>query len=152
MKFYVSLFSFLFSAILLKAQVRNNFDWLIGNWKTTKNKITIIESWKKENDSLYVGFSGYIKNKDTIPEETIELKKIGSDWNFIPTTANQNNGKPVSFRVILIQDKEFICENLQHDFPQRISYRLFGKNLFASIEGNINGVFKKSNFDYTKQP
>lgn len=152
MKLYISIFSFLVSTTLLNAQVKNNFDWLIGNWKTSKKNIVIVESWRKENDSLYIGFSGFIKNNDTIPEETIELKRVGLDWTFIPTTVNQNAGNPISFRLILIQKEEFICENIQHDFPQRINYRLFKKNLLASIEGRINGVFKKSNFDYTKQP
>lgn len=152
MKFLIYMISFFIITLSIKAQRKNNFDWLLGNWKTNKKNVTIIEYWKKKNDSLYIGFSGYIKNRDTIPEETIELKKQGTNWFYIPTTANQNNGNPVAFRLILIQDREFICENLQHDFPQRISYRLFGKNLFASIEGNISGVFKKSNFDYTKQP
>ena len=132
------------------AQVKNNFDWLIGNWKMSSSKGLIIEIWKKQNDSLYTGFSGFVKGKDTIPEEKVELKKVGADWFYIPTTLNQNEGNPVAFKIIFNKDKEFICENPIHDFPQRINYRLFNKNILASIEGKVKGVFKKRNYDYVK--
>lgn len=132
----------------INSTAQTNFDWLLGSWKMPTNKGCIIESWKKQNDSLYIGFSGFVKGKDTIPEETVELKKVNEDWFYIPTTANQNDGKPVSFKVIFARTKEFICENLAHDFPQRINYRLFKKNLLASIEGKVDGVFKKVNYDY----
>lgn len=133
------------------AQEKVNFDWLLGYWKVNTSKGSIIENWKKQNDSLYIGFSGFVKNKDTIPEEKVELKKINSDWFYIPTTLNQNNGNPVSFKIIFHKNKEFICENPTHDFPQRINYRRFNKNLFASIEGKVKGIFKKVNYDYQQE-
>ncbi len=134
-----------------KTQTNKSFNWLIGNWKVKKNKGFIIETWKKQNDSLYIGFSGYVQAKDTIPEESIELKKIGANWFYIPTTLNQNEGNPILFKIILNKNKEFIAENKEHNFPQKICYRLFNRNLLASIEGNLIGVYKKVNYDYTKE-
>jgi hypothetical protein len=135
----------------LFSQAPQNFDWLIGNWQMQIKNGMIIENWKKQNDSSYVGFSGIVKSGDTIPSESIELKKIGGKWYFIPTTLNQNEGKPVSFELIYNMPQEFIVENLQHDFPTRINYRKFNNHLFASIEGKINSVFMKKNFDYQSE-
>lgn len=143
------LIALVFVSTSAQSQLKKNFDWLLGNWKMSTNKGGIIESWKKQNDSLYIGFSGFVKDRDTIPEEKVELKKINNDWFYIPTTLNQNNGNPVAFKIIFHKNKEFICENSEHDFPQRINYRLFGKNLLASIEGKTNGIFKKVNYDYS---
>lgn len=135
----------------VNAQEKTNFDWLLGNWKVSKGKGFIVESWKKQNDSLYIGFSGFVKDKDTIPEERVELKRIDANWFYIPTTLNQNDGNPIPFKIIFNKNKEFVCENLTHDFPQRINYRLFEKNLFASIEGKVKNMFKKVNYDYERQ-
>ena len=150
--FILSIICFMIMIPRTNAQLKNNFDWLLGTWKINNSKNLIIETWKKQNDSLYIGFSGFVKAKDTIPEETVELKKVGMDWFYIPTTLNQNNGNPVLFKLIINKDKEFICENTEHDFPQRINYRLVGTaTLFASIEGKMKGKYKKINYDYVKE-
>ena len=144
------LIAIFFVSTTAKTQTKNNFDWLLGNWKVSSGKGFIIEKWAKQNDSLYIGVSGFVNNKDTIIEETVALKKINNEWFYIPTVAKQNGNKPVSFKLILINVGEFICENIQHDFPQRINYRLFNNNLLASIEGRVKGTFKKVNYDYIK--
>lgn len=145
------LIALLFVSVSAKTQTKNNFDWLLGNWKMSSSKGLIIERWEKQNDSLYNGFSALVKQKDTIPEESIELKRVGNDWFFIPTTLHQNEGNPIVFKLIFNKNKEFICENIEHYFPQRINYRLFAKNLLASIEGKVNNEFKKTNYNYIKQ-
>ena len=154
MKKIFLLFIICFIIIVFKtnAQFNNNFNWLVGTWKINNSKGFIIETWKKQNDSLYIGYSGFIKGKDTIPEEMVELKKLGADWFYIPTTLNQNNGNAIPFKLIFSKDKEFICENPAHDFPQRINYRLVKTaTLFASIEGKSKGMYKKINYDYIKE-
>ena len=144
------LIAFLFITVSAKTQTKNNFDWLLGNWKVNTGKGFIIEKWEKQNDSFYVGVSGFVKNKDTTIEETVALKKIKKEWFYIPSVAKQNNNKPISFKLIFNNEGEFICENIKHDFPQRINYRLFNNNLLASIEGRVKGIFKKVNYDYVK--
>ena len=96
-KYYFIISLFVFNN--LYAQQSKGFDWLVGNWKISNNRGFIIETWKKQNDSLYIGSSGFVKGKDTIPEENVELKKVVEDWFYISTVANQNNNKPVSFKI-----------------------------------------------------
>ena len=58
------------------------------------------------------------------------------------------SGQPEgSFKLVKLQNREVIFENLEHNFPQRIIYRLEPDgSLFARIEGMSNG--KARGFDY----
>jgi Domain of unknown function (DUF6265) len=123
--------------------------WMVGSWKINTGSGSIVEQWQITNDSTLSGKSYFVKNgTDTIPQETIELAFRNGDWFYIPTVKNQNNGHPVSFKVILLKGPEFISENPAHDFPQRIAYRRIKNQLFASIEGRRNGNYGKQNFDF----
>ncbi len=109
----------------------------------------MLEQWHISDDSTLKGRSIFIKNiSDSIPQETIELAFRNGEWHYIPTVISQNNARPVSFKVILLKGTEFISENPQHDFPQRIAYRRIKNQLYASIEGRKNGRYGKQNFDF----
>lgn len=137
------------NCLTTKAQQNNPFAWLNGTWKLSLGKNAIVEKWVIVNDSLMQGKSFFVQNqKDSALEETIELKKLHGSWFYIPTTVNQNGGKPVEFDIIFHKKQEFIAVNEKHDFPKRIAYRLISKNLFASIEGNQKDSYSKKNFDY----
>ena len=123
--------------------------WIVGSWKINNGTTQVVEEWQQSNDSTFTGKSYFVKNnRDTIPQETIELAYRNGSWSYIPTVNNQNNGQPVLFKLIFLKGTEFICENPKHDFPQRIAYRRIGNQLFASIEGKRNGKHSKQNFDF----
>lgn len=123
--------------------------WIVGSWKINNGATQVVEEWQQSNDSTFAGKSYFVKNnRDTIPQETIELAYRNGSWSYIPTVNNQNNGQPVLFKLIFLKGTEFICENPKHDFPQRIAYRRIGNQLFASIEGKRNGKHSKQNFDF----
>ena len=123
--------------------------WIVGSWKINNGTTQVVEEWQQSNDSTFTGKSYFVKNnRDTIPQETIELAYRNGSWSYIPTVNNQNNGQPVLFKLIFLKGTEFICENPKHDFPQRIAYRRIGNQLFASIEGKRNGKYSKQNFDF----
>ena len=54
------------------------------------------------------------------------------------------------FALVEFTPKKFIFENLEHDFPQRITYEFHkdGK-LTSSIEGTVNGENKRIEFSFT---
>lgn len=122
-------------------------NWLAGSWKNISENSTLIENWTKINDSLYSGNSFVIENKDTVFSEKISLQLIGADLFYIPAVADQNNGQPVSFKLISDGNEEFIFENKEHDFPQQIVYKNpRPDSLYARIEGMVQGVFRKEEF------
>ncbi len=132
------------------AQKSEQMNWMTGTWKIKTGNGVIQEDWKILNDSTLTGRSVFIRNgTDTIPQESIELSFRNGDWYYTPTVATQNEGKAISFKVIYIKGTEFISENPEHDFPQRISYRRIKTQLFASIEGEKNAKFAKMNFDFS---
>lgn len=134
------------------AQQIKTVQWMLGTWKISTPQGTIVEIWQPKNDSTLQGRSFFVKNNtDTIPQESIEMAYRNGDWYYSPTVLNQNAGKPISFKVIFMRGTEFISENPEHDFPQRIAYRRFKQNMFASIEGKRNGKFGKQNFDYSTE-
>lgn len=140
------------TGLSVSAQQTKNVQWMLGTWKINTPQGSIVEIWQPKNDSTLQGRSMFVKNNtDTVPQESIELAYRNGDWYYIPTVVNQNAGKPVSFKVIFMRGTEFISENPEHDFPQRIAYRRIKQSMFASIEGKRNGKFGKQNFDYTTE-
>ncbi len=149
MKVYIHIFSFLLISALANAQKATQFSWLVGTWKMNAGSGHVIEQWKQLNDSTFGGKSLFVKaSGDSMLQETIELSFRKGEWSYNPTVVDQNDRLPVKFRIIFIGKGEFICENLAHDFPQRIAYRRIKNSLFASIEGAKNGKYSKVNFDF----
>jgi hypothetical protein len=61
--------------------------------------------------------------------------------------ANQNLGLPVKFKEKSIKEQEFIFENLDHDFPQTITYtRISADSLVAEISGIKDGEARRQRF------
>ncbi len=134
------------------AQKSEAMKWITGTWKINAGSGMIIEQWQIANDSTLTGKSFFVKSStDTTPQETIELSFRTGDWYYIPAVKNQNNARPVSFKIIFLKGTEFISENPAHDFPQRIAYRRIKNLLFASIEGKRNGKYAKQNFDFVAE-
>jgi hypothetical protein len=121
--------------------------WLMGVWVYHSPKGDIFESWKKLNDSLFVGRSYTMVGSDTIIAEEIRLVEQNGEVNYIPSVPNQNMGLPVKFKLTSMTDNELIFENPDHDFPQRISYqRLTADSLVAEISGPMKGEHRSQRF------
>jgi hypothetical protein len=79
--------------------------------------------------------------------ETVRLKQNEQGIFYIPIVQEQNNKKPVSFKMTESDKATFTFENKEHDFPQRIIYRIINPDsVVARIEGVKNG--KPGSFDY----
>ena len=122
-------------------------NWLLGDWENKMEEGNLSENWVSKDDSTFVGHSYFIKEKDTMSIESIELLQKGEDLFYIPTVKGQNNDKPVTFKLTTATAMEFTFENLAHDYPQKIVYKKAGPNdLIATISGTQQG--KKSTESY----
>lgn len=127
----------------------SEIDWVLGNWQV--NESTAFEEWRIANDTLYRGKGYKIRKNDTLVTETIEIVKKGESIYFIPSVLDQNDGKPVEFKLISKKRKELVFENLEHDFPQRIIYVKTSENeIDARIEGMKQGFFSEVKFKLKK--
>ncbi len=121
--------------------------WLIGTWENNTNRGSIYESWEIINELELAGKSYMVKDKDTVVFETIKIVEEQNTLFYIPTVMDQNDQKPVRFKLKSHTDNEFIFENKQHDFPQVITYRKINSDsLVAEISGVKNGLQKGSRF------
>lgn len=115
-------------------------EWLAGIWKMAGSGPDIYEVWQKENDSVYQGKSLMVKGRDTIVQETIELRRDAKDISYIPTVMDQNASRPVPFKLTSWANGTMVFENPGHDFPQMITYKkITPDSLVASISGKMEG-------------
>lgn len=122
-------------------------NWLLGQWENKTPEGTFSEEWKTENDSLLLGKSHFIKEKDTLFSETVRLEQRENDLFYIVSVPNQNEAKPVAFKLTSSSADYLVFENPEHDFPKKITYKLVNKDsLYAEISGNG----KSQGFPYKK--
>lgn len=112
-----------------------NFDWLLGNWKRNfeeEGKETF-EIWTKNSNSEYLGIGFTMQNNDTIKQEKIRLIKSNGKWAL--EVQPQDEPTHIIFNMTSYNDKEFICENKELDFPKLIKYWKSGDKINALVSG-----------------
>lgn len=121
--------------------------WLIGEWADVFDEGKIIETWERTGDSTLSGKSYTIISGDTVFSESIVLQQRGEDLFYMPAVSDQNEGKPVEFKLTIFTDSTLVFENPEHNFPQKISYINYGgDSLLAEISGLREGKVASEKF------
>jgi len=108
-------------------------EFFIGTWKIEGRET--YELWKKEGDKL-VGESYKMKDAQKQVSETLEIKKNDDQIIYTATVLNQNQGKGIPF-VLNAKNKEwFSFENMEHDFPNKIQYKILSE---TELQVNVLG-------------
>jgi hypothetical protein len=124
---------------------------LQGTWSMDSRRGIIYESWQKINDSSLKIVSYKLMGNDTLLLETVSVAQKGNAIFYIPVVEGQNNGEAVVFTLTSSKNGQYIFENAEHDFPQRVIYELpVNNNFHAWIDGNDKGVYRKTDFYYKK--
>ena len=111
-------------------------DWLLGKWENKSDDGNLLEIWKKANDSLFIGESYFIKGKDTLHSEKIELQQRGESLLYVSTIKGQNNDQPITFNHNIEIAKELVFENPKNDYPRKIVYKPIAKDrIFIEVSG-----------------
>ncbi len=130
----------------------NQLKWLLGTWTNESGEEFSQESWSKENDSMFTAFSFTQVANTTVFAETMALEQKADSLLLTVAAANQNDEKPITFKMISSENGQFIFENKNHDFPKRIIYTNPVKDsLHAWIEGTVNGEAKKVDFYFSRK-
>lgn len=125
----------------------SDLGWLIGTWQTSDGEGSLNETWTKVDDKTFAGTTCAVQGTDTLFSEKIALEQRSNGLYYIPTIQNQNNNQPIPFRLVSADKGEFVFENKEHDFPQRIVYtQPSPDSLYAWIEGTNNGEAQKEGF------
>lgn len=100
------------------------FSWLEGHWSMARPKGgERLELWQTSSPYLMEGKGLKVTGTDTALLESIQLTAKGKSIYYIPTVPDQNEAKPVPFKMSSYTDQTVTFENAAHDFPQRIVYR-----------------------------
>jgi hypothetical protein len=141
----------------IQAQTSQQFNRLdqcecfLGEWTSSTDEGRFYETWTRINDTVFSAYSYMTVNNDTVFSETISLELSGDEISYIVNASNQNDGNAVAFKLITVTPNEFIFENKEHDFPQRIIYSCpVTDALYARIEGTVNGVLREEEFPMTR--
>lgn len=128
----------LLAAQALHAQELSNISRMLGKWKSvnTKTGNTSYEHWTKVSDREWAGTGFRLSRSGTDTLFREKLKIITKDNTLYYVADVKENAVPVYFKFTAINEQGFTCENPEHDFPKKISYRLDGKKLKATISGN----------------
>ena len=138
---------FLFTSFKSLDSQEFNFDFLIGKWEAKIGSGSYYESWIKSNNE-YIGKACFVSNQDTIEKENLKIAKVADYWVYI---AQVNQSHPVLFTLVNIDTTSYRFENLEHDFPQTITYKIVdSNNIIALTEGIEKGKSKKFEFKLYK--
>jgi hypothetical protein len=148
MKTLIYLFT---SVMLLSYSAKDNLDqvsFLEGTWKT-ENKETY-EVWKKNTDGTLEGQGYKMKAGEKVISEYLSLKMIDGNLTYLARVPNQNNGQTIPFVLNKTVTDQLSFENLSHDFPKKIQYKVINAQTVAvSVLGEGDKGFK---FRMIKQP
>ena len=115
-------------------------DWLLGKWEHKMEQGNLSESWERVNDGTFAGHSFFIKGKDTLHFESMELKQKGMDLWYITTVEGQNHDNPIELKMTSSTAGQLVFENVKQDYPKKIIYNIINKDsLVATVSGILQG-------------
>jgi hypothetical protein len=117
-------------------QKLKDLSWLEGTWNRTNVKPgrAAHERWVRTENNDLQGWGVSMNGSDTSFVEKIRIALKDNELNYVADVPE--NKEPIYFKFTELTATGFVCENPTHDFPKKISYRLDGKNLKATISGD----------------
>jgi hypothetical protein len=153
MRLKIILLFLLLSPGLARAEDRaftiNDLAWLEGCWSSNRDGRETTEYWLKPAGGTMLGISRTIADGKTLEFEFMQIRQDASGE--ILFVAKPSGQPEATFKLIKGSDREVIFENPQHDFPQRVIYRLQSDgSLLGQIEGVSKGKEKSVDFPMTR--
>jgi hypothetical protein len=124
---------------------------LVGRWESTDARTQQIEEWAVDQGKDLRGKGFVMEGADTSYIEFLSIKFEGNTPVYSAQVSNQNKGDVIPFRMSA-QSKDVIeFSNPEHDFPQKIVYRLQNDSMLqAYIEGPRNNSTTRVTFDFKR--
>lgn len=123
--------------------------WLSGCWSSTDQEAGSGEQWMPPAGGTMLGVNRMISDGQTVAFEFIRIVATGDGG--LVFIASPSGQATTGFALVRVNDHEVIFENPDHDFPQRIIYRLLSEeDLLGRVEGTINGTERAIDFPMRK--
>jgi hypothetical protein len=126
-------------------QPLEKLSWLAGCWAAESGEPGSGEQWMPLAGGTMLGVGRTVKNGKTREHEFLQIRLNGEGKVvYIALPSRQDEA---TFVATSIGDRSVTFENPQHDFPQRIIYRLLPEDrLAARIEGLRGGALRGVDF------
>jgi hypothetical protein len=127
----------------------NDLSWFAGCWEANLRGRKVNEQWMKPGGGIMLGMARTVAQGKAAEFEFTQIRedKDGA----IYYVAKPSGQAETSFKLVTLKNKEAVFENLQHDFPQRIIYRLQADgSLFARVEATANGKTRGIDYPYKR--
>ena len=122
--------------------------WLAGCWTSDAGGRQVDEHWMKPLGGTMMGMSRTVVGGKTVDSEVLLIRATGSDVAYVARPSGQPEA---SFKLVTATAAEARFENPEHDFPQRIIYRLNRDgSLHARIEGTHEGKVRGVDYPMTR--
>lgn len=126
-----------------------SLNWLAGCWQMSGSRTQIVEQWMQPAGGMMLGINRTVRDGRAVEYEFL---RISEEQGALVYTAIPSGQEKASFTLAGGAAGEFIFENKEHDFPQRVIYKSQDGALLASIDGSIKGKFKKIDFPMQRVP
>ncbi|MBG9389895.1 DUF6265 family protein [Caenimonas aquaedulcis] len=119
--------------------------WLAGCWRAADAEAGTEEHWMSPAGDSMLGMGRTVKQGRTVSHEFMQIRPgPGGALTFF---AMPSGKPPDAFPVLRLGEREVVFENLQHEFPQRVMYRMESETrLAARIEGMRGGTLRGIDF------
>ncbi len=115
--------------------------WLSGCWSAEADEPGSVEHWLPLAGGTMLGVGRTVKNGKTVAHEFMQIRADAQGQ--IVYIAKPDRKPEATFTMTTGAADAVTFENLQHEFPQRVMYRLLaGDRLAARIEGMRDGVLR----------
>lgn len=126
----------------------NDLSWLTGCWAADGAEPGNVEQWMAPAGGAMLGASRVVRGGRMVAYEYTRIITIGDGLVFIASPSGQETAE---FQLKHLAEAEVVFENPDHDFPQRIIYKLIDKErLLGRIEGQSDGKEKHVEFPMTR--
>jgi hypothetical protein len=122
--------------------------WLKGCWELASPQRTVEEHWMAPRGRTMIGSGRTVRGDQLIEYELVIIREQGDRLAY---EAHPSGQPSAVFQSTTISDTTAIFENSEHDFPQRVGYRLDKPDaLVAWIEGTSKGQPRRVEFPYAR--
>jgi len=124
-----------------------DLSWIAGDWETNLGNVRVDEHWTDLSGGSMLGMSRTVSGGRTVSFEYLRIETRPDGIYYVAHPRAKSPG--TDFKLVRSDRRQAVFENLSHDFPKRIIYRLNPEgSLTARVEGDGSEKEKAQEFIY----
>ena len=139
--------SMIFLASCVQKPILPKAEWLLGTWTYEMPNDTFFERWTKDGALAFQSEGFQVKNQDTILVANAQIQQLKDQLFYTATIENGEGSMEVKFTLRNLDRNILTFQNLDHPFPQIITYHLIHQDsMVGELSGNLNGSYQSKIF------